>query len=174
LPNLPLQNASTTLQAIFVLQKQLPISKEEIIQGLQRTTLAGRMQKIAAPITTIVDVTHNPHAAELLAQHLRAISPQPKHWHAVVGMLKDKDIQGTLAPLVPLIQSWYFASLKVERGAEAAVLEQALRSLNGKAQGLFEAPHLAYRAALTQSTASDALIVFGSFYTVADVLKFAP
>lgn len=172
-PALPLQNAATILQAIDLLQAQLPVSVAAITGGLAKACLKGRMQRLAAPMHTILDVTHNPHAAHLLASNLAAIQPQPAHWHAVVGMLKDKDISGTLAPLGPLISHWYLASLTGERGATALLLQQALASLGiiSTTQS-FETPALAYQQAVAKALENDAIIVFGSFYTVADVLIF--
>ncbi len=106
----------------------MPVTFAAIKQGLAQAHLAGRMQKLVAPICTILDVTHNPHAACLLAANLAAFQPAPTQWHAVIGMLKDKDIVGTLIPLVPLISHWYVTSLAGERGASAQFLKQALRS----------------------------------------------
>jgi dihydrofolate synthase/folylpolyglutamate synthase len=41
---------------------------------------------------------------------------------AVVGMLADKDIAGSLAPLAGKVDHWLLADLDVPRGASAAVL----------------------------------------------------
>jgi dihydrofolate synthase/folylpolyglutamate synthase len=41
---------------------------------------------------------------------------------AVVGMLADKDIAGSLAPLAGKVDTWLLADLDVPRGASAAVL----------------------------------------------------
>ncbi|CCK07840.1 Dihydrofolate synthase / Folylpolyglutamate synthase [Cronobacter sakazakii 696] len=58
----------------------------------------------------ILDVAHNPHAAGYLAQRL-AQSPSAGRVLAVIGMLHDKDIAGTLACLERVVDSWYCAPL---------------------------------------------------------------
>lgn len=44
----------------------------------------------------IFDVAHNPHAAEYLTGRMKAL-PKNGRVLAVIGMLHDKDIAGTLA-----------------------------------------------------------------------------
>jgi dihydrofolate synthase / folylpolyglutamate synthase len=129
------------------------------------------MQKLALPVTTIVDVAHNPHAAQFLADRLQEL--QPAAWHAVVGMLADKDISGTLAPLLPLIHCWYLTDFAVAHGAQAQQLNQALCQLGAKHIHCFSTPRLAYQQAAALAGQHEAIIVFGSFHTVADVLSFA-
>lgn len=46
--------------------------------------------------TRYFDVAHNPHAAEYLTGRMKAL-PKNGHVLAVIGMLHDKDIAGTLA-----------------------------------------------------------------------------
>ncbi len=169
-PALPLQNAATVLQVIHLLQAQLPVTRTAIDQGLRAAKLAGRMQWLKTHIPTVVDVAHNPHAARLLATQLAAVQPQPRHWYAVVGMLKDKDIAGTLKPLMPLIKAWYVGSLTGERGASAEQLHTILQQEQQAAQ-TFASPQEAYQKVLQAASEKDAIIVFGSFHTVAEVLQ---
>jgi len=73
-----------------------------------------------------------------------------------------------LAELDGLIDEWFLASLHGPRAATAAQLAAALGE-----QGLAvrcETVSEAYEAALAVSSPDDMVIVFGSFYTVADVL----
>lgn len=169
-PSLPLQNASTVLAAISLLQSTLPVSQVDIKKALSTVQLAGRMQRISAPILTIVDVAHNPHASALLAENLKTFSPAPQNWHAVVGILKDKDIKETLSPLLPVINQWYPCTLKGERGSSAEGLIQHLKEAGINPVTGFENPTLAYQKALSEANEKDGIIVFGSFYTVAEIL----
>lgn len=171
IPSLPLQNAATTLQAFDLLQRQLPVNEADIQAGLKEVRLSGRMHIIEKPVLTILDVAHNPEAAALLAQNLLAYSNPPKRWLGIIGMLKDKDIAGTLLPCFPIIAKWYGASLadlEPERGASCKELAFYLKGQRDIAW--FDSPYAAYQAALKEAHDSDGIIVFGSFYTVADVL----
>lgn len=164
-PALPLMNAVTVLAALESLG--LPLPEAAIRQGLAEARLAGRMQRLQTEPLVIVDVAHNPHSAAYLASQLRLI-PCNGRRRAVVGMLKDKDMAGSLAELDGLIDQWYLASLHGPRAATSAQLATALGE-QGPATA-FESVDEAYRAALAASSPDDMVIVFGSFYTVADVL----
>ncbi|MDX7920350.1 bifunctional tetrahydrofolate synthase/dihydrofolate synthase [Aeromonas media] len=165
-PALPLMNAVTVLAALESLG--LPLSESVIRDGLANARLAGRMQRLQNEPLVIVDVAHNPHSAAYLASQLRQIPCKGKR-RAVVGMLKDKDMAGSLAELDGLIDQWFLASLTGPRAATAEQLAAALGDGQGPA-ATFDGVSAAYRAALAASSPDDMVIVFGSFYTVADVL----
>jgi folylpolyglutamate synthase/dihydropteroate synthase len=59
----------------------------------------------------ILDVAHNPHAAAYLAGRLKTLAKTGRVL-AVIGMLHDKDIAGTLANLAPEVDAWYCAPLE--------------------------------------------------------------
>ncbi|WP_349918297.1 bifunctional tetrahydrofolate synthase/dihydrofolate synthase [Aeromonas veronii] len=164
-PALPLMNAVTVLAALESLG--LPLPEAAIRQGLADARLAGRMQRLQQDPLVIVDVAHNPHSAAYLASQLRQIPCSGKR-RAVVGMLKDKDMAGSLAELTGLIDEWYLASLHGPRAAASAQLAAALHEQGPGAQ--FASVTEAYGAALAASSPDDMVIVFGSFYTVAEVL----
>ncbi|MCV3289818.1 bifunctional tetrahydrofolate synthase/dihydrofolate synthase [Aeromonas media] len=165
-PALPLMNAVTVLAALESLG--LPLPESAIRDGLANARLAGRMQRLQNEPLVIVDVAHNPHSAAYLASQLRQIPCKGKR-SAVVGMLKDKDMAGSLAELDGLIDQWFLASLTGPRAATAEQLAAALGDGQGSA-ATFDGVSAAYGAALAASSPDDVVIVFGSFYTVADVL----
>ncbi|MFM4977479.1 MULTISPECIES: bifunctional tetrahydrofolate synthase/dihydrofolate synthase [Aeromonas] len=165
-PALPLMNAVTVLAALESLG--LPLAESAIREGLANARLAGRMQRLQDEPLVIVDVAHNPHSAAYLASQLRQIPGKGKR-RAVVGMLKDKDMAGSLAELDGLIDQWFLASLTGPRAATAEQLAVALGDGQGPA-ATFDGVSAAYLAALAASSPDDMVIVFGSFYTVADVL----
>ncbi|MFQ2107819.1 bifunctional tetrahydrofolate synthase/dihydrofolate synthase [Aeromonas rivipollensis] len=165
-PALPLMNAVTVLAALESLG--LPLAESAIREGLANARLAGRMQRLQDEPLVIVDVAHNPHSAAYLASQLRQIPGKGKR-RAVVGMLKDKDMAGSLAELDGLIDQWFLASLTGPRAATAEQLVAALGDGQGPA-ATFDGVSAAYLAAMAASSPDDMVIVFGSFYTVADVL----
>jgi dihydrofolate synthase/folylpolyglutamate synthase len=91
---------------------------------------------------------------------------------AVVAALADKDLEGLLAPMSNIVHRWYLASLPGPRGASAEVLAGALAQLQlARPQRLYADVVAAYQAALSASGAGDRVVVFGSFYTVGDLLR---
>lgn len=166
LPIIPLENAATVLAAVNCLPCVVP--NTAVCQGLREAALPGRFQCINQAPLTILDVAHNPQAASYLARRLAAILCTGK-LRAVVGMLADRDIAGTLACLREQVDIWYCASLDGQRAASAA---QLAAYLDNDAQQ-FKNVLSAWNQALADATPEDCLIVFGSFYTVAPVMAFA-
>ncbi len=170
LPKVELQNAATVLKALELMPPSFSVSRSAIQSGLEKVFLPGRFQITAAPIQRIYDVAHNPASAVLLAKQLVA-NPAKGRSFAVIAMLNDKDQQGTVIPLLPLIDTWFVAGLPVPRGGSAHTLVQNLSFL----EALHVLEHTsvanAYRMALQEAQEGDRIIVFGSFYTVAEVMQ---
>ncbi|MCA5919427.1 bifunctional tetrahydrofolate synthase/dihydrofolate synthase [Pectobacterium brasiliense] len=163
LPNVPLANAATALAALHY--SSLNVSEEAIRHGLQYAALPGRFQTVQASPRLILDVAHNPHAAAYLANRLAEL-PKTGKVRAVVGMLSDKDIAGTLAHLTPLVDAWYCAPLEGPRGATAQqIAEHLTRSQS------FSDVVAAWKQAMSEATEQDIVIVCGSFHTVAHVME---
>jgi dihydrofolate synthase/folylpolyglutamate synthase len=118
----------------------------------------------------ILDVAHNPHAAHSLAQNLAGLPPCP-HTYAVFSMLSDKDIAGVVQALDPYIDSWLVAGVATPRGATAEKLDQVLEQcrVRGEIKICNDIPD-ALRYAYNAADENDRIIVFGSFYTVAEVM----
>jgi dihydrofolate synthase/folylpolyglutamate synthase len=95
--------------------------------------------------------------------------------HAVFGAMRDKDIDGMLQRLLPLVSDWYVCDLPVPRAATAAQLSQTLRRVAAPtaadAVTSHASPSRALAAALAAADPADRIVVFGSFLCVGDVLK---
>jgi dihydrofolate synthase/folylpolyglutamate synthase len=168
LPHLALQNMSTVLMAIELMQPQLPVTREAIDRGLQTVQLPGRLQVISGDIVQIFDVSHNPAAAEFLAEALAKRSIRGKTL-AVFSMLADKDILGTLLVMKEWVDEWYVGALSAKRAATIPALEDAFASADISAVHTYSSVKEAYVAAMHAATTDDLVVVFGSFYTVGAV-----
>ncbi len=163
LPQVPQPNAATALAALRA--SRLPVNETAVREGLRQAQLPGRFQILSASPRVILDVAHNPHAAAYLAERLRREAQDGKIL-AVIGMLHDKDIAGTLACLKSVVDSWYCAPLEGPRGASA---EQLLKHLGqGRAFGSVAE---AWQAARAEADVADTVLVCGSFHTVAHVME---
>lgn len=163
LPQVPVPNAATALAALRA--STLKVDETIVRRSLHQAILPGRFQTVSESPRVILDVAHNPHAASYLAGRLAEIKHGAKV-HAVVGMLHDKDIAGTLACLAPQVDYWYCAPLEGPRGASA---EQLTAHLN--AARSFASVTAAWHCALTQVDQQDIVLVCGSFHTVAQVME---
>ena len=164
-------NAACAITAIEVLQRLLPVTPAAIATGLRTAILAGRFQLYPNHPQVILDVAHNPHAASALAGNLRKL---PCHGRtlAVFAMLADKDIAGVIAAMDMEVDSWYVADINNARGASAQQLTNFiyLKIPGGDIQSFADVAS-AYLQACKDASENDRIVVFGSFFTVADVMR---
>lgn len=168
LPALPVQNAATALMALSL--AHLNITDVHIISALKKVQLAGRMEIVSQSPLTLLDVAHNPHSAQYLANQLHRFEQTNNgKIHAVIGMLADKDIVKTIQEMTQIVDHWYPASLDVPRGASWQTLAQSLPHYE---KG-FTQPILAYEHAKNAlNPQTDILVVFGSFHTVGAITEY--
>jgi dihydrofolate synthase/folylpolyglutamate synthase len=158
------------LAALDVLDKVLPVSMQDIHRGLTEVDLCGRFQVLPGRPETILDVAHNPQAARALANNLGKKTASQETW-AVFGMLRDKDISGVVESIKGSIDHWLVATLEGPRAASAGQLSAILANYGIVAEGELATPAQAWREARERAGENDRIIVFGSFLTVADVLR---
>jgi dihydrofolate synthase/folylpolyglutamate synthase len=155
--------ASTCLQAV------LPVTFEHLSQAMQKVCMMGRQQVIGNSIKTMFDVSHNPQAVSLLAEFVRGFMPKQRV-HAVFSGLKDKDLCGLIKPMLSCVDVWYPALLKGPRAASESLMTSAFLEANSTMPPCYEDPATAYQVALKNAKEGDLIIVYGSFFTVRDVM----
>lgn len=171
--DLPMENAALALQAYAVMQ--LPWQPEVISHALQRTRVTGRLDRRSLnwqgkSLTLLLDVGHNPHAADYLAQRLSARALPGKRL-AVFGLLADKDLGGVVAPLLSEVDNWAVAPLPTSRSREAAELQAHLQRC-GAQVAVYASVQAALEAQCEQAADGDEVLLFGSFYCVAEALDW--
>lgn len=174
LPHLPMQNAATSLMAVKLLQDFFSICDAAIIYGVKNAFLLGRFQQM--PNNIILDVAHNPESAELLASNLLKQKKTGKTI-AIISMLKDKDIAGTIKPLLNIVDEWYIGILHNKRSASDKQFLTVFKDFFSREMILhlpiiYPSVLLALKSALKNKKSVDRIIIFGSFYTVSECLKF--
>jgi len=170
-----LLNAAGALAALEALGDRLPVSQQAVRQGLLTVEIPARFQVLPGRPTTILDVAHNPHAAAVLAQNLDSLGFFPVT-HAVFGMLRDKDIAGVVAKLGDRIDHWHIATTSGPRGSTADELAQIVRTVAariGKSTEIstYDNVAAAFATARERAAPDDRILAFGSFLTVADVMR---
>lgn len=170
-----LLNASGALAALESIAARLPVSQQAVRQGLLTVEIPARFQVLPGRPIVILDVAHNPHAAAVLAENLDSMGFFPVT-HAVFGMLRDKDIDAVVRRVGARVDHWHVATLSGPRGSTAAELAARLRA-NSAGTGAdrsireYDTVARAYRAAQESAGADDRILAFGSFLTVADVMR---
>ncbi|OIR01043.1 bifunctional protein FolC [mine drainage metagenome] len=165
-----LNNASAALAALDALKDKLPVNMGVVRRGLVEVELAGRFQFVPGKPQLILDVAHNPHAARSLAQNLANLPPAKTY--AVFAMLKDKDMDGVVRSLDAQIDVWLVAGIDAPRGATVAELSHVLQNAQVRGEvkpcaSIADALH----EASNRAGENDRITAFGSFYTVAEVMR---
>ena len=163
-------NAAAALMALDALGRRPAPSVA--CRGLVATRLAGRFQILPGEVPVVFDVAHNPHAARSLAATLQASRP-PGREIAVAGLLGDKDPAGVVEAVAGVFDRWFVArpAGAGARGGSAEVLARAVRERGGGAavEVCGDLPGALLRAR-REAEPGDRIVVFGSFYTVGEVL----
>jgi dihydrofolate synthase/folylpolyglutamate synthase len=165
-----LGNAAVALAVLEAAEPRLLVPDEAVRDGLVRVRLPGRFQVIAGRPEWILDVAHNPQAAETLAASLAA-RPCAGRTIGVCGILGDKDVEDVVAALRGRIDRWIAVGLEGSRAVAPGILAERIRRAGAGrvtaaadvAAGIAQA-----RAALGPE---DRAIVFGSFLTVGPALE---
>jgi len=163
-------NASSVLMAVTEMEDLLPVSKQSIRQGLQNIQLKGRFQIIEGKVPVLLDVAHNPQAVSALLNYLESDFPDKKI-HAVFAMMKDKDIEGVINIIKPVISDWFFVPLSHSRAVSEPQMQVYFNNCGLEKINLgFENFSGAYLAACEKSEENDLILVFGSFFLVSEYL----
>ncbi|MFA6178941.1 MAG: bifunctional tetrahydrofolate synthase/dihydrofolate synthase [Candidatus Methylopumilus sp.] len=169
-----LNNAACAITAVAELQAVLPVKFEHLVSALNAVRLAGRFQCYGSKPPVILDVAHNPHAAQSLALNLSQM-PCSGRTLAVFGMLADKDMVGVIQAVGGEIDSWYVASIENVRGAQALQLLAIVHAQFPQSTlTAYQDVTSAFHQACLDASENDRIVVLGSFFTVADVMRALP
>ena len=167
LGSLSVSSLSCALTAFIVLGNKLDLNVNDV---LGRTHLNGRCEVIDRRF--LIDVSHNASSAEYLAAFIKRNFSSEIEITAVLGVMKDKDVNSIIKPFSKRINKWFLTSANLKRSMRTDKLKTYLElqwDLNSEARisevdTVNEACILAH-----QETSKEGLIlIFGSFYTVAE------
>lgn len=130
-----LQNASIAVCATEVLrEKNYAISERALCDGLERAVWHARLEivkdaqkrfNIYVPQgkTLVFDGAHNPHGANALADAIKTYFAG-KRVHLVMGILKDKDVDGVIGILAPLADRVTAITPASSRALDKSILKE--------------------------------------------------
>jgi dihydrofolate synthase/folylpolyglutamate synthase len=189
LPLLPLGSIAAALQAFQLLPSFFAKKNKQLfVDQLDSLAFAGRFQSVnVAGRKVILDVAHNPAAALSLANNLSQLKISG-HCLALCAMMKDKDAEGVVDALSKSFDRWFVADLLGNPRAQSAssLAEVIIQSSGITSVGvdsvdistvknglvsIFSMIEAALFDALSSMTENDCLVVFGSFFTVAETLE---
>lgn len=163
---LPVNSLAAAVVAIRLLEPQLP--GERIEQALGKLSLPGRFERLRESPLVIADVGHNPHAARWLCARVSAMRQPGQRVLAVYGALADKDVESVTAAMAAQVDQWFPAALNVPRGLGCDDLAARMNLPAGAAVPICaDSVESALGNALRAAKATDIVLIFGSFFTVA-------
>lgn len=171
LPPLPLPLTSVAAAVRGALWLEPSLGDHTITEALAKVRVPGRFERFGQAPAVYLDVGHNPHAARWLAGRLAGLGAA--RIHGVYACLADKDAGGVVQGLAGVVDQWYLAGLSVPRGLSADQLRERLRPMLGsQAPVCCDTVTGALEAALAGAGGDDLVVVFGSFYTVAEAREY--
>jgi dihydrofolate synthase/folylpolyglutamate synthase len=169
------ENAAAVLQVLACLRSRLPVSRGAIDSGLANVQLTGRFQVLAGDVAGnvdwILDVAHNPAAAQVLAEQLR-LGQRTCRTLAVCGILGDKDIEGIAEQLRGSFDEWVVAGLSGARAVAPDELAARLGRAGANVVATATSVEEACEAVRRRAAPGDRIVVFGSFLTVGPALTW--
>lgn len=160
-----LENLATALTTVMILQDQgFNIPAAAVKNALAGLKHAGRMEIISTQPLVILDAAHNPQGARALSQSLEQLLPG-KTKILVCGLLDDKDLENTLAPLMPCTRLCVVTRPASPRGRGWQRIEGFInKHYPGMEHMLIEDNSKAVEKALGLRKENEYLLVAGSFY----------
>ncbi|MFI4937050.1 MAG: bifunctional folylpolyglutamate synthase/dihydrofolate synthase [Candidatus Berkiellales bacterium] len=170
--NLPPRSVSSALAAYqWLAQNTFSLaSLQTIVTSLHHKMMMGRAHIIYLEgKMVILDVAHNPEGSQWLSERLLHLGVG-KNISAVWSSLSDKSFSEIIEPMKSLVKTWYIGQLEaVPRATPVSLLHEALLHSGVKQIASFDNIYHAFQAAL--NSAAQCIVVFGSFYTVSQVLE---
>ena len=162
-------NCCNALTAIEVLRRErgLDISDGAIYKGLLETRWPGRMEVLKEAPLTIIDGAHNIHGAEALKVNIEKLLSNYKIT-LVIGMLEDKDIEGFLKLVIPLVDRVVTTKPDNPRSLGAEVLKERVLAF-GKPVYAIEDINSAIEKAIDLTGADETILFAGSLYMIGSV-----
>jgi dihydrofolate synthase/folylpolyglutamate synthase len=142
-----------------------------VAEVLPTVEVTGRGQSVELDgIEWLLDVAHNPAAAEALAATLAADGHSGATL-AIVGMLDDKDVEGCVQPLNEHVDQWIAVTANSHRAIPAQELARRIATACGRPCLVANSLGDAMESARRDASINDRILATGSFFLVGPVLE---
>lgn len=123
-------NAALALAAVEAFIGEEPLGDELVREAFGQVTSPGRLEVVRRSPTIVLDAAHNPHGAAALAEALQdsfTFSPLI----GVVGVMADKDHEGLLSALEPVLAHVVITQNTTDRAMPATELAEIAEGIFG-------------------------------------------
>ncbi len=162
------ENALISLELAECLKRNgYDISEDDIVKGIEKTDLPGKMEFISDKPRAMIDSAHNKTGFKALVSGLKDL--EYSRLLLVAGMLEDKDYESLVNVLGPECDHVFTAEPESERKLDSSVLAESFERYcpaEDHHHGID-----AYRRAEEEWREGDLIVITGSMYLLGDILK---
>jgi dihydrofolate synthase/folylpolyglutamate synthase len=145
------------------------ITQEHIQTAVSKIHLPGRIELFNQRLPRVIlDSAHNEISAGALAQTLQD-SFQYGRLYLVLGIASDKTVPSVLKALAPLADRIFTTAAPNLRAMSPVELARVVAETTGESVRSFELPAEALKAAISEATNDDIVVVAGSFYLAGEL-----
>lgn len=157
--------------ATAVAAAEAVLGRDLVVTALRATAASarvpGRFEVLDSHLPVVVDGSHNPQAAAVLAEAIEDAWPDAAHRPTVLlGVLADKDARGIVEALAPVAGGFAVTQPDSPRALEATVLAGVVEAVTGVRPEAFRSVALALEALV--ASACDGIVVSGSLTTAGE------
>jgi dihydrofolate synthase/folylpolyglutamate synthase len=165
------RNAAAAALAVMSLKSAgFPVTADHVVKGVRRVRWPGRFQVVGPDRNPcILDVAHNPEAAEALAKTFREVYPGQSAV-VVIGMSADKDHKKYLEQILPITAELVIAEAPNARALPVGVMARLAEEMGLRARIVPQVRDAVSCARdISRKTGSPTLIT-GSFFVVGEAM----
>jgi dihydrofolate synthase/folylpolyglutamate synthase len=162
-------NAALALATVEILQSQIPVSEQQIREGLANVNWPGRLQLVEKKDgrKILLDGAHNVAGAKVLREAIEKIFSLER-LTLILGILQDKDWRHICEMLAPLADKIFAVPVASERTTNPNELAEICRAANPAAE-IFVCGSLS--EALQKGSTEKFVVLTGSLYLVGEALE---
>jgi len=164
-----LENVAVAMQAFMIAYPHW--DENHIKEGLKNVKMPGRLEIVSREPLVVLDIAHNPHAANALISSLKKLTD--KKPVVVFGIMSDKDVQGFIKCFENYAYKIIFTSPNYERALQ---YEELSKRLNGFSKYIDSAkePEKAFKEGLSlcKKNPDIYLLCTGSAYLIGEIKDF--
>ncbi|MDA3807036.1 MAG: bifunctional tetrahydrofolate synthase/dihydrofolate synthase [Thiomicrorhabdus sp.] len=168
-----LNNAAGVIALLSKLSSLLQVDSHAIKLGLRQVSHPGRLQSIELGSQSwLVDVAHNPQSALALASYLQQQQAEriELEYLCLFSVLSDKDALPMVEKIAPFVSRWVIADLQIPRATSVEALRALLNRAGIENSNIIIKKSMADAAAYAKISSETDVLVWGSFFTVSQVL----
>lgn len=159
-------NICTALTAMDILSEQIPITRENVKQGMAASKIRGRWQKLATEPLTICDTGHNKAGIKLVTEQIAR--QNYTKLYMVIGVVADKDIDAILT-MLPKQAHYIFTQANIPRAMNAQILARRAQEFGLNGEIISTVPQ-AFEQARALASKDDMIFIGGSTFVVAEIV----